>query len=199
MTSTLKEICMLILFDQDSVLADFDYEFERRWNMFNVCPAIPTANRTNFYYKVDYPKEYGYIVDLIMEQEGLYRNLPPIHGAINAAKTLLDEGHDVRICTSPSNYTFAPNEKGLWILEHMGREFEKRIIMTNDKTMVKADVLIDDKPEITGAFIPEWRRIIVDQPYNRHIDGPRIVDWNDENVWKSIILGNEYVAEPASS
>ena len=34
--------------------------------------------------------------------------------------------------------------------EHLGSEFTKRVILTRDKTLVRGDVLIDDKPTIGG-------------------------------------------------
>lgn len=187
---------MLILFDQDSVLADFESKFVKRWDEIGACNHVPMEKRTSFSYQTDYPQEFWHIIDQIFAEEGFYTDLAPIPGAIRAAKMLLSEGHDVRICTSPSNYIYCPNEKCRWIIEHMGKDFENRIIITNDKTIVKGDVLIDDKPEITGCCVPEWRHILVDYHYNRHIDRPRITDWNNEGQWRSLIFsGTDLMTE----
>jgi 5'-nucleotidase len=52
-----------------------------------------------------------------------------------------------------------------------------------DKTLVQGDVLIDDKPVVGGISIPQWRRVLFDQPYNRSVPGPR-VQWEN---WREIL------------
>lgn len=67
----------------------------------------------------------------------------------------------------------------------MGKEWVKRIILTLDKTMVTGDYLIDDKPHITGCeSSPTWTHILYDQPYNKEVNKPRIVNWTQ---WREII------------
>ena len=69
-------------------------------------------------------------------------------------------------------------------MDKLGNDWIRNIILTNDKTVVKADILIDDKPVITGVENPEWEHIIFDQPYNRQIKDKRRIDWGN---WKSVI------------
>lgn len=57
------------------------------------------------------------------------------------------------------------------------------LFLTNDKTIVKGDILIDDKPEPIGLEKPEWEHIIFDQPYNRYIKDKRRINCFN---WKSI-------------
>merc|ERR1712048_684490 len=45
----------------------------------------------------------------------------------------------------------------------------KRLILTCDKTTVRGDFLIDDKPSICGSQQPLWTQIIFDAPYNRDV------------------------------
>jgi 5'-nucleotidase len=88
---------------------------------------------------------------------------------------LLVEGGDVYICTSPlSQYRNCVLEKYEWVEEHLGSDFTKRIILTWDKTLVRGDVLVDDKPDIQGLVMPQWRHILYDQPYNRCLPGVRM-------------------------
>lgn len=121
---------------------------------------------------------------------GFYRHIAPIDGARTALKGLLRAGHDVRIVTSPwvSNPTCA-SDKLNWVVEHYGSRWAQRVIITTDKTLVRGDILIDDKPVISGE-LPEystganharsWEHVIFDQPYNRHITNRRrILDWGD--------------------
>lgn len=69
-----------------------------------------------------------------------------------------EEAQYCRRCSAPdSNEPHIPHsrfccqEKWEWVREHLGDEFLDRVILTRDKTVVRADLLVDDKPRITGA------------------------------------------------
>ena len=63
---------------------------------------------------------------------------------------------------------FCAAEKYAWVERHLGAEWKGRILITSDKTLVRGDVLIDDKPLITGAEAsPAWAHLLFDAPYNR--------------------------------
>jgi hypothetical protein len=57
--------------------------------------------------------------------------------------------------------------------------------MCADKTLIKADYLIDDKPYGNEQLPACWKQIIYDQPYNRESPLPRIHRWKD---WSKIVL-----------
>lgn len=44
-----------------------------------------------------------------------------------------------------------------WVEKHFGPEFLEQIVLTRDKTVVSADLLIDDRPDITGKGGAGWR------------------------------------------
>lgn len=175
---------MLILIDQDGVLADFDRGFYNAWQASdNAYPAIEPQHRRNFYVKDDYPKDIQADAVDIITAKGFFRDLPAIAGAVESLNQLLDLGHDVRICTSPLNiYKNCVQEKYEWVEQHLGLDFIARMIVTKDKTVVHGDVLIDDKPVVTGSRIPAWQHIVYDQPYNRHIDARRMTWANWQNT-----------------
>lgn len=167
---------MLILIDQDNVLADFERGFRDAWIASgNPYPALPLDQRRYFRVRDDYPAELRAEVEAIYTAPGFYRDLPPIAGAQEAVKSFLAAGHEVAICTSPLNqYQNCLTEKYEWTERHLGPEFVHRMIVTKDKTLIHGDWLIDDNPEITGLRKPDWLHIVYDQPYNRHVAGPRI-------------------------
>jgi 5'-nucleotidase len=177
---------MLILIDQDGVLADFDRGFYNAWQSSkHPYPAIDPKNRRNFYAKDDYPPDHQSHAVEIITAKGFYRDLPLIDGAALALNQLIKLGHDVRICTSPlTTYQNCVQEKYEWVDKHLGTEFVNRMIVTKDKTVVHGDILIDDKPLVTGSRNPVWRHILYDQPYNRHIDNIRMT-WKN---WQEILL-----------
>jgi len=172
---------MLILIDQDGPLADFEQGFINKWqSLFPGEFFIPLEERTTFYIRQQYPKNLIEKVDSVYSAPDFFRNLPPTKGAIEAINKLLSLGHDVRICTSPlSHYENCVLEKFEWVEKHFGRQFTKRMILTKDKTMVRGDLLIDDKPEINGVFKPVWEHIIFDRPYNKNKSEKRRLTWNN--------------------
>lgn len=175
---------MLILVDQDGVLADFHAGFEHAWRAAgHALPPIPLAQRKSFYLREDYPAEWRAAVVETFTQPGFFRDLPPITGAVEALRSMLALGHEVAICTSPLlEYQHCVAEKYAWVEHHLGADFIPRIVLTRDKTLVHGDVLIDDKPVIDGLRRPDWRHLIYDQPYNRTATGPRLTwaDWREK-------------------
>lgn len=114
-----------------------------------------------------------------------YRWLPPVDGAVDALRAM-SQMHDVFLCSTPdsTNRTCA-SDKILWTRAVLGREWVKRVILTHDKTIVHGDVLIDDKPQVTGAMVPTWEHILFDQPYNRAVlDRRRITHWSE---WAEVL------------
>ena len=175
---------MLILIDQDGVLADFERGFHAAWKATGHEP-IPLHERQTFYVRDDYPVHLRQEVEAVYLSPGFFRELPPTEGAIEALCELLESGHDVRICTSPLNqYRHCLPEKYEWIERHLGSDFVPRMIVTKDKTLIHGDVLIDDNPKVAGPRTPPWKHIIFDQPYNRHVDGPRMT-WEN---WREILF-----------
>lgn len=178
---------MLILLDQDGVLADFDAAFCMAWTQQgHAWPVVTPDQRKAFYVREDYPEAWRSKVDAIYTTPGFFLNLPPLPGALEGVAQMLAEGHDVRICTSPLNaYEHCVLEKYRWIERHLGAAMVQRMMVTKDKTLVHGDVLIDDKPKISGARTPTWQHVVLDQPYNRDAQGPRM-RWTD---WRSVLAG----------
>jgi len=114
-----------------------------------------------------------------MCERRFFADLDPIPGAIEAVKEMASEGWDVMFCTAPlRQYRYCVPEKYEWIEKHFGSEWTRRIVMTKDKTLVRARYLIDDKIQ-AGEEAPEWTQILFDQPYNREYNCSRIVNWKD--------------------
>ena len=119
---------MRILWDMDNVLVDFRSALRKR--------GLP----------VDTPDPD--------EIPGLFAEMDPIPGALEAYRSLVAQGHDLYIVTTaPSNNPSAWTDKLLWVQEHLGDVARKRLFLTHHKDMVEGDVLIDVRRKRgAGAF-----------------------------------------------
>ncbi len=179
---------MLILIDQDGVLADFDRGFAHAWQAHTGEPALAAIQRRHFHIGDDYPEEQRAQITALLQAPGFYRQLPLLPGAQAAIADLRGRGHDVWICTSDTGTQ--PQillDKLDWISAHFGADLRRRTIISSDKTLIHGDWLIDDRPDIQGLCRPSWRHLLYDQAYNRHLDTDRI-DWSSTGYARLLTL-----------
>lgn len=177
---------MKILVDMDDVLADFEGEFFRIYRQKHPDkPYILPEDRRLFRLTEEYPKNTAPYVKGVYLAPGFIKNLPPIAGGLDALLEMEEKGHQVMICTSPLyDYENCVLEKFEWMDRYLGKEWSSKIILTKDKTLVKGDILIDDKPLITGKCTPEWEHVLYTKPYNQHIADKRRLTWDN---WKEVL------------
>ncbi|GMH41898.1 hypothetical protein BSKO_09808 [Bryopsis sp. KO-2023] len=182
----------VILLDLDNTIVDWDSEFQARWRKRNAGhaskhPEIIT-NRSHFEVENNFPEEYRKDVLEVIGEPGFYRNLELFPGVLEAVKEMEQVGCVVRFCTSthPVCHSRCALEKMDWIKENFGEDYVRKVIITSDKTSVKGDILIDDKPEIVGCVEdPDWIHVLYDQPYNqKKEDMPRLNSWHH---WREVI------------
>jgi 5'-nucleotidase len=179
---------MRVLVDMDSVLADFETGFLALWRAtYPDRPFLPLEERRIFYLEDEYPPEDRDRVQAIFRGAGFFRNLPPVPGGAAALAEMEARGLEVFICTTPMiHYQNCVLEKYEWVEAHLGPAWTERLILTRDKTLVRADILIDDRPEIAGVETPTWEHVLYDQPYNRAVNGKRRLTWA---TWQAVLLG----------
>ncbi|MBN2303039.1 MAG: 5'-3'-deoxyribonucleotidase [Anaerolineae bacterium] len=181
---------MRILVDMDGVIADFEGGFLQRWRDQHPDKSyIPIADRRGFYIQAQYPEDYAPDVRAIFQAPGFFRDLPPIPGGLDALRELDALDHEVFICSSPlAHYHNCVLEKYLWVDDQLGPAWIERVVLTRDKTLIHADILIDDRLQIVGREAPTWEHIVYDQPYNRADTGDlkRRLTWE---TWRAVLLG----------
>lgn len=173
---------MIILVDTDGVIADFVQGYTARWKS----KGYPGLDEwTHWRVERHIPDDHHHLVEPVMCEKGLFRGLPVIPGSQAAIQEMRSDGHKVLICSTPTAADHCTTEKVAWLREHFGSEIARNAIFTQDKTIVHGDLLIDDRPEITGLIEPRWQRVVFDQVYNRHVTNHRRLSrWED---WREVV------------
>ncbi len=177
----------IILVDLDGPLADLEGEFLKRWKVkFPGEFFLAFEERKNFFLRDDYPEHLKLKIDEILREKGFFADLPAVPGGLEALKTLHATGYTIIICTSDifANPTGLMDKRN-WVRTHLDDTFAKAMIFTRDKTLIRGDYLIDDRPTIIGALEPAWEHVIFDQPFNRNITGTKRMnpDWSN---WREL-------------
>lgn len=178
---------MHILWDMDGPIT----QFEKRMHdeLMQRIPAedvIPLEQRSTFRLRGQYSQKYHDLIEDIMCMPGFYYEMEAVPGSLCAMSEQLAAGFHVSILTSPlikSHY--CAQEKFEWVRDHLGDSWCERLHITHDKTHVHGDILIDDKPDITGHGPAAWRQVIFDMPFNRHLD--RMPRLTDPSKWRGVI------------
>jgi len=174
-----------VLVDMDGVLADFDSQVLH--TMTQRHPEIPIRSvRENFQISDDYPAHFK-IVSAISDAKGFFELLQPVENAIDGWRRLISLGYHPRVCSSPMKANpGSADEKLRWLAKHfapvVGNSIVDEALITNDKYLADGRVLIDDRPQIKNYERAKWTHLIFDQPFNRHVQGPRLHGWLDEGL-----------------
>lgn len=110
------------------------------------------------------------------EMLGLYRNLNPFPRAIETLHSLHAAGHSIIVVTARSDAYYS--DTMMW-LHAYGIRYD-RIIHTNDKATVDADVFLEDADYQIRNLRKAGKRVVVhSRPYNQHFVGERFNDWSE--------------------
>jgi 5'(3')-deoxyribonucleotidase len=83
-------------------------------------------------------------------QYGFFRDLKEVPHAVEAWHRLSAQ-HSVYILTAPSLMNpMSYMEKRVWVEEHLGYDAVQNLIIAYDKSMIRGDILIDDKEDSNG-------------------------------------------------
>lgn len=177
---------MRILVDMDDTLLETRKAFEKLWREKHPDKMCVAADGMEHYYAADcYTEEYRPLIAELLKHPDLFKIIEPAEGGLEAITEMKAKRHDVFLCSSPMLYYHnCVLEKYEWVDRVYGSEWVGKLILTLDKTIVRGDILIDDKPEITGSAVPSWEHVLYDRPYNRHITDKRRLTWKN---WREVI------------
>ncbi|WP_431785854.1 5' nucleotidase, NT5C type [Paenibacillus lactis] len=147
--------------DQDNVIADLLSEWVRRYNNdYNDTLTPEQVDCWNWHHLCK--PECGTKIYTYMDDPDLFLNLPVMEGSQEVLREL-SYTYDVYIVTAPFN----PNNvvpKYKWLKKHFPFLDEEKFVFTRDKSIVKAEYLIDDKPKNLETF--QGTRILYTAPHN---------------------------------
>ncbi len=111
---------------------------------------------------------------------GLFRDLEPLPGVSAALWRLSDAGVHIRVITHRlvvnGGHGAAAGDTVTWLERH--RIPFRDLCFMATKPEVGADLYLDDSPTNLEAFrAAGLTALVFDQPYNRHVPGPRVHDW----------------------
>ncbi len=115
-------------------------------------------------------------------EDRIFRTMEPLPGVSEALWTLSDAGIWIRIITARLLFNgiheASAADTAYWL--DANNIPYRDLCFISDKPDVGADLYVDDSPENVVALREAGRATIVfDQPYNRHLSGPRATSWQD--------------------
>ena len=177
----------VVLVDMDGTIADFDSRAYALMAARHPDVAMPVYKQREFPLSRGLPAAQRPLLEVLFKEEGFFREMQPIEGAVAALNEMVAAGIDVRLCSSPlSSSPCCVMEKVEWAVAHLGKSWVDRIILTRDKTLVRGDILLDDAPQAKSSSLePMWEHVYFDQPCNRSGASDadpsrrRLVAWKD--------------------
>jgi 5'(3')-deoxyribonucleotidase len=149
-----------IAIDQDTVLADLTSKWLSVYNheyQDNLTPDQITEWDISSFCKC------GLDIYKIVERPHFYADLPVVPGSQEGVRTLIELGYNVCIASASPFSAYQDKEK--WINVYFPQVPKDNIIFTRNKSLVAADILIDDGTHNLEVF--NGLPILFDAPWNR--------------------------------
>jgi 5'(3')-deoxyribonucleotidase len=133
------------------LLAKWVTWFQRGWNR----PDFTVANITewDFHECVD----IGFDIYKYINADGVFENLDPIPGAVEALRALHESGKwKIILASAPSRNPNSCAEKHRWREKYLPFLTRKDLWLGHHKWMLRADALLEDSPEQIADYRAMW-------------------------------------------
>ena len=173
---------MIIVVDIDSTLNNLT---EMALNLYNSHTGknIELTDLVDYNFSACLSEEDAQGIKQLFHKKELWDSLPPIPGSQQGIKTLIEKGHKVVFATATHECNF--EWKCQWMKEKFPMISIDDIIRISDKSLLRADIMIDDCLEqLTRSSCD---RICLDYPYNRNDEKDFIYDIKRAYDWVDII------------
>lgn len=157
----------IVLVDLDGPLADFDSHFfgrcaEEGWEL-----DVTLDDKSQRFATAHMPDlVHRKLARDMVNSPGWFAELPVVPDAVEGLPRLAEVA-EVWLCSKPleANPT-CRDEKAAWVRENFGEEWEYRLILTSDKSMVRGDFLLDDAPHPDWFPKASWLPVIYPASWN---------------------------------
>lgn len=162
----------VVLVDMDGPLADFEGAF------YDLCADQAMPMHAGRVHKRLPCRKHRFLTDCltsqdkkfaryVIENSDWFRHLDVTPGAIQGINELA-EHVDVWICTKPLEANArCRDDKAAWIRDHLGTDWEHRLILAPDKSMIRGDLLLDDAPKRLWLTDATWKPVMFTMPWNQ--------------------------------
>jgi 5'-nucleotidase len=163
-----------ILVDMDGVLADVYARLYERYEM-ETGQKLSPADIVGKLEDEAFPDQRKWV-----SESGFFRTLPVMEGSCEVLKKL-SETYDIIVVSLATEFPNSLIDKLMWLHEHFPFVSWKQIVFCGDKSLIKADIMIDDHPKNLDFF--EGTTFMFSQPLNIHINQTKHIRVNS---WKEI-------------
>lgn len=154
---------MIIVCDIDNILNNLA---EKTIEMYNSRSNknIQFSDIVSYNFYDCFPKEDADGIVSLFKDKSLWDSLKPLEGSQNGLKQLIKRGHQIYLATATDPVNFG--WKLLWLKQYYPFIPEDNVIRIMDKSLLKADVLIDDCLDNLISSFAE--RVCLDYPWNHN-------------------------------
>lgn len=162
-----------ILVDMDGVLADvYACFFELYKEETGVCLTVDdVAGRLE---AEAFPEQIRWVTT-----PGFFRSVPVMPGSVDGLR-MINERYEVIVISLATEFPVSLTDKQMWLHGHFPFISWRQIVFCGDKSLIKADIMIDDHPKNLDSFSGET--IMFTQPHNMYLDTRHRRVW----AWKEI-------------
>jgi 5'-nucleotidase len=192
----------ILLIDLDGTVYDWFSAVKARFENSNTgLKLAPLHEWVDYDHVYEQYPEWEEQLHAAMSAKGLYSELKPIPGAIEALKDIEENCGDFIepfLCSCPEvkyDDMLCHSEKAQAVERDLGRFWTERLILTRDKTLIRGSILIDDKPRITGVLPPVWEHLVYKQPWNAE-HGDFRFEWSEWAEFRDEALRPTYASSP---
>ena len=170
--STRKRICV----DMDEVMADAIAEHLLRYNRDHAANLTKEDLRGKRFWQV-VPEPHHEILDAYLREEDFFAVLEVMPDSQRVLQRL-QQHYDIFIATAAMEVPTSFKAKFEWLEKYFPFIPYTHIVFCGDKSILRADYLIDDNPRQLAAF--HGTGILYDAPHNITISGyTRVHNWQE--------------------
>jgi 5'-nucleotidase len=166
-----------IAIDMDEVMADPIEKFINLYNQdFALDLKLEALHGKEIFEAV--PHEHSHKVWEYINAEGFFRDLTVIPGSQEVIKALTEK-YEVFIVSAGMEFRNSLIDKFDWLQDHFPFISWKNYVLCGDKSIIGADIMIDDRPKNLRTFSGE-RKLLFTSPHNVNLtEFERVSTWQE--------------------